>query len=394
MQQFLDPCPPPSRHPSPSPQGRHPPRGRDQFRRRPARRPPADAADSLLSQGKTATASSAENVAFPASAAVDGDPGTRWSSAFGDPQWIQVDLGQTATVSQVAAQLGGGVRDGLPAADLRRRQQLVLDLQHHHRCRRQPDAERHRHRPLRPPAQHASAPPSGATRSGSSRSSVPRRRYRPRPGQQAAVVQQAGVGLDAAERRQLLRVHAGQGVRPRPGQPLGDRDRLPAGSTRAGSTSTSAPPPRSTRSILQWDPASAKAYQIQVSQRREQLDPDLLHHHRHGLQGDAERHRHRPLRPDVRHAAQHAVRVLAVGVPGLRHRRRTEHPADPAGRPGEPAAAGLVRRVQRPRPAPSPTPQVDAPTRAPARTASCRYYTEQQQRPDRRPGQPGHRGPS
>ncbi|MEV6286648.1 discoidin domain-containing protein [Kribbella sp. NPDC051770] len=64
--------------------------------------PPAEAADPLLSQGKTVTASSAENVAFPASAAVDGDPGTRWSSAFGDPQWIQVDLGQSATISQVA----------------------------------------------------------------------------------------------------------------------------------------------------------------------------------------------------------------------------------------------------------------------------------------------------
>ncbi|GAB2579670.1 discoidin domain-containing protein [Kribbella endophytica] len=64
--------------------------------------PPAEAADPLLSQGKTATASSSENVAFPASAAVDGDPGTRWSSAFGDPQWIRVDLGQTATISQVA----------------------------------------------------------------------------------------------------------------------------------------------------------------------------------------------------------------------------------------------------------------------------------------------------
>ncbi|MGC4941854.1 discoidin domain-containing protein [Kribbella sp. DT2] len=64
--------------------------------------PPAEAADPLLSQGKTATASSAENVAFPASAAVDGDPGTRWSSAVGDPQWLRVDLGQTATITQVA----------------------------------------------------------------------------------------------------------------------------------------------------------------------------------------------------------------------------------------------------------------------------------------------------
>ncbi|MEV4171611.1 discoidin domain-containing protein [Nonomuraea sp. NPDC049709] len=62
---------------------------------------PARAADPLLSQGKPATASSAENAAFPASAAVDGDAGTRWSSAFSDPQWIQVDLGSTVAVTQV-----------------------------------------------------------------------------------------------------------------------------------------------------------------------------------------------------------------------------------------------------------------------------------------------------
>jgi beta-glucanase (GH16 family) len=62
---------------------------------------PARAADPLISQGKPVTASSTESAAFPATAAVDGNPGTRWSSAFGDPQWIQVDLGATATVSQV-----------------------------------------------------------------------------------------------------------------------------------------------------------------------------------------------------------------------------------------------------------------------------------------------------
>jgi hypothetical protein len=61
----------------------------------------AAAADSLLSQGKPATASSQESAAFPASAAVDGDPGTRWSSAFSDPQWLQVDLGSLATITQV-----------------------------------------------------------------------------------------------------------------------------------------------------------------------------------------------------------------------------------------------------------------------------------------------------
>jgi beta-glucosidase-like glycosyl hydrolase len=61
----------------------------------------AQAADTLLSQGKTATASSTENAGTPASAAVDGDAGTRWSSAAADPQWLQVDLGATATISSV-----------------------------------------------------------------------------------------------------------------------------------------------------------------------------------------------------------------------------------------------------------------------------------------------------
>ncbi|MBM9508178.1 discoidin domain-containing protein [Actinacidiphila acididurans] len=61
----------------------------------------ARAAGSLLSQGKTATASSTENAGTPASAAVDGDTTTRWSSAFSDPQWLSVDLGATATISSV-----------------------------------------------------------------------------------------------------------------------------------------------------------------------------------------------------------------------------------------------------------------------------------------------------
>jgi hypothetical protein len=63
--------------------------------------PAARAAATLLSQGKTATASSTENAGTPASAAFDGDNGTRWSSAASDPQWLQVDLGSSQTISQV-----------------------------------------------------------------------------------------------------------------------------------------------------------------------------------------------------------------------------------------------------------------------------------------------------
>ncbi|MEU1894043.1 discoidin domain-containing protein [Streptomyces pristinaespiralis] len=62
---------------------------------------PAQAAPVLLSQGRTVTASSEENGGTAAANAVDGNAGTRWSSAFSDPQWIQVDLGASATVSQV-----------------------------------------------------------------------------------------------------------------------------------------------------------------------------------------------------------------------------------------------------------------------------------------------------
>jgi hypothetical protein len=54
-----------------------------------------------LALNKTATASSLENAGFTAGAAVDGNTGTRWSSAFSDPQWLEVDLGSTQNICQV-----------------------------------------------------------------------------------------------------------------------------------------------------------------------------------------------------------------------------------------------------------------------------------------------------
>lgn len=59
------------------------------------------AADTTLSLGRPASASSSEGGAHAAGAAFDGNPGTRWSSAWADPQWVQVDLGAGATISQV-----------------------------------------------------------------------------------------------------------------------------------------------------------------------------------------------------------------------------------------------------------------------------------------------------
>ncbi|MFD6416088.1 discoidin domain-containing protein [Streptomyces sp. NPDC060194] len=61
----------------------------------------AQAADPLISQGRTATASSSEGAAYAASQAVDGNlTGTRWASQWSDPQWIQIDLGQKADLSR------------------------------------------------------------------------------------------------------------------------------------------------------------------------------------------------------------------------------------------------------------------------------------------------------
>ncbi|MEV4881338.1 discoidin domain-containing protein [Streptomyces cyaneofuscatus] len=61
----------------------------------------ARAADPLISQGKTATASSQEGDGLSAAQAVDGDlTGTRWASQWSDPQWIRIDLGQRSDLSR------------------------------------------------------------------------------------------------------------------------------------------------------------------------------------------------------------------------------------------------------------------------------------------------------
>ena len=52
-------------------------------------------------RGRLAVASSAQGPTFPAANAVDGVTTTRWSSAFSDPQWLYVDLGQSYDVKTV-----------------------------------------------------------------------------------------------------------------------------------------------------------------------------------------------------------------------------------------------------------------------------------------------------
>ncbi|WP_031167839.1 penicillin acylase family protein [Streptosporangium roseum] len=63
---------------------------------------PAHRGDAVtnLAAGKKASASSTQSFLYPASKAVDGDPTTRWSSAAGDDQYLQVDLGSATTVAR------------------------------------------------------------------------------------------------------------------------------------------------------------------------------------------------------------------------------------------------------------------------------------------------------
>ncbi|MEV0096895.1 discoidin domain-containing protein [Streptomyces sp. NPDC050738] len=75
--------------------------------------PRAAAADALISQGRPATASSTEGAGYAASAAVDGNlTGTRWASAWSDPQWIQIDLGQSFNLSRTVLTWEGAYGKG------------------------------------------------------------------------------------------------------------------------------------------------------------------------------------------------------------------------------------------------------------------------------------------
>ncbi len=55
-----------------------------------------------LALDQPTTASSTQDATdYPASDATDGDPGTRWSSLFTDPQWLEVDLGTPTQICSV-----------------------------------------------------------------------------------------------------------------------------------------------------------------------------------------------------------------------------------------------------------------------------------------------------
>ena len=211
-------------------------------------------AATLLSQGKPATASSVENAGFPASAAVDGNTGTRWSSAFSDPQWIQVDLGATASISQVVLHWEAAYATAFQIQTSPDAHELDHDLLDDHGHRRHPDAQHHRHRPLRADVRHRPRPPVRLLAVG-----VPGLRHRGR-----RIVQHHRRRAEPPRHRLL----AGERHRsPRPARSTATP--APAGPapspTRSGSRSTSAPRQSICQVTLDWEAAYAKAFQIQTS---------------------------------------------------------------------------------------------------------------------------------
>ncbi len=78
--------------------------------------------------------------------------------------------------------------------------------------------------------------------------------------------------------------------------------------------------------ILRWEAAYATAFQIQTSPdaRCRHLDQHLQHDHRHRRRADAHRLRLRSLCAHEWHRPRYDLRLFAVGVRSLRHRRRRD----------------------------------------------------------------------
>ena len=191
-------------------------------------------------------------------------PGTRWSSAFSDPQWIQVDLGQTATVDQVVLTWEAAYATRLPDPDLGRRRRLDHDLQHHHR---RPAARR----PSRSPAPAATCGCYGTARAtGYGYSLWEFQVYGTTGG--GAATEPGGTPIS--------RVQAGHRVvlrgRQRARRPRSTAAPPPGGrassAIHSGSRSTSAAPPRSPASCWTGRRRTPRAYRIEVSTDGTDLD--------------------------------------------------------------------------------------------------------------------------
>ncbi|MBN1411377.1 MAG: discoidin domain-containing protein [Spirochaetales bacterium] len=63
--------------------------------------PTSPASNTNLALNRSTSSFSNESSSFASNYAVDGNTGTRWSSAFRDPQWITVDLGASYYISRI-----------------------------------------------------------------------------------------------------------------------------------------------------------------------------------------------------------------------------------------------------------------------------------------------------
>ncbi len=278
---------------------------------RPSHLRDAAATTTLLSQGKTATASSLENSSFPASAAVDGNTGTRWSSSFSDPQWLEVDLGASATISQV-----------------------VLNWETAYATAFQ----------IQTSTDNTNWTTIYSTTTGTGGVQTLNVNGTGRYVRMYGTARATPYGYSLWE----FQVYGTSGSttscnstdaalnHPAIASSL-ESSAYPASNAVDGNTGTrwssSFSDPQwlqvdlgTSQTICQvtldWEAAYATAFQIQTSADRHQLDHDLLDHHRHRRHPDPERQRHRPVRPDVRHGPGHPVRLQPVGVRGLHHHRR------------------------------------------------------------------------
>ncbi|CAG7655730.1 hypothetical protein SBRY_70221 [Actinacidiphila bryophytorum] len=312
--------------------------------------------------------------------------------------------GLVAEHLRCAAQLGNRLRQGLPDPGLGQRHQLDQRVLHHHRSRRHRADHADRHRALRADVRHPARHPVRLLAVGvpglhrrqrqhhrdHDRRDDRRDHHSPHRRRDPAVVQQTGHLLDLPERQQLRRLHPVQGLRRGPGDPLGDQRRQ-----RLGGPGLDRGRPRRDRPHHQGRPAVGPGLRDGVPdpdvRGRHQLDQHLLHHHGQGLQGDPDRGRQRALRADVRHRAQQRLRLLAVDLRRVRHRRQPHRAAGHPAEPGQPRTPGVERRVQRGRGHQAGHRQVDpGHRRRPERRAGVLH--QRRQHHDGRQRQPGDRG--
>ena len=350
--------------------------------------PAMAAAPVLLSQGKPATASSSEVAASPRPPPSTATPAPAGPARSATRSGSRSTSARPPRISQVVLNWEAAYGNGVPDPDLDQRRPPGR------RSTPPPTGtggtqtlDRHRHRPLRADVRHraghpvrllavgvpglrhgvpATTPPDPDTHAHADRDP------RPRWGQ-CCCPTASPVGLDVPER------------------PATAADCIPARAfdsdpaTRWATSSTTGwvdpgwiyvdlgATAQIKQVVLQWDPAYARAYQIQVSTGREHLDADLLHHHRHRLQADPDRHRHRPLRAHVRHrprATAYGYSLWEFQVYGTGGAPITPPPLPR--RPGRSRRpAGVERRVQRRRRHQARRGQVEARDRHRASTTSC-----------------------